>query len=61
MITDAPWYVSNDTLPIDLNITDVATTIDITRTKLHITIRNFIIKFVDEQCTFVPGQCLKGG
>ena len=40
LITDAPWYVRNDTLHTDLNMTDVATTMDITYTELPTTIRN---------------------
>ena len=37
LITDAPWYDRNGTLPKNLNMTDTVTTIDITFTKLHLT------------------------
>ena len=40
LITDAPWNGRDDTLHTDLNMTDIATTIDISYTKLHITMRN---------------------
>jgi hypothetical protein len=52
LITGAPWYVRNDTaLHTDLYMTDVATTIDQTRTKLHLTMREHVNQYKTEHNT----------
>ena len=53
-ITDAPWYIRNNTLHSDLNITDEATTIDITYTKLHITMRNHTNPLFQDAAQYIP-------
>jgi hypothetical protein len=54
LITSAPWYVRNDTLHTDLNMTDVSTTIDKTYTKLHLTIREHVNPLIQDTAQHLP-------
>ena len=54
LITDAPWFVRNDTQHTDLNMTDVATASDIRCPKLRIIMRKLANPLLQAAAQNIP-------
>jgi hypothetical protein len=60
LITIVPWYFRNDTLHTDLNMTDVATAIDKTYTKLYLPMREHVNSLIQETVQHLPPPRISG-